>query len=149
MKTAYSRFVYYGGTPWTNEAVRVTQFQLLGDPIRVLKPTRHHGPVMKTYAGSFTNCFAVARPMPLLPSVMSAIFSFKLAPVWLSSYQNLSDCEDDSAEGAVFNQVTQSISPFGLIMARDIRKPLRFEVRRGTAYTCAKPPSTNNSIPVI
>jgi len=41
--------------------------------------------------------------MPLLPPVMSAIFSFKLAPVWLSSYQN-------------FNQVTQSISPFGLIM---------------------------------
>src|SRR5437870_5315627 len=27
---------------------------------------------MKTYAPSFTNCFAVARPMPLLPPVMSA-----------------------------------------------------------------------------
>jgi hypothetical protein len=31
-------------------------------------------PVMKTYAPSFTNCFAVARPIPLLPPVMSAIF---------------------------------------------------------------------------
>src|SRR5216684_4022831 len=31
-------------------------------------------PVIKTYAPSFTNCCAVARPMPLLPPVMSAIF---------------------------------------------------------------------------
>ena len=38
-------------------------------------------PVMKTYAPSFTNSFAVARPMPLLPPVMSAIFpsSFPMA----------------------------------------------------------------------
>src|SRR3989454_5226859 len=33
--------------------------------------SRRH--VMKTYAPSFTNCFAVARPMPLLPPVTSAI----------------------------------------------------------------------------
>src|SRR5262245_13066483 len=31
-------------------------------------------PVMKTYAPSCTNCFAVARPMPLLPPVMRALF---------------------------------------------------------------------------
>jgi len=30
--------------------------------------------VMNTYAPSFTNCFAVARPMPLLPPVTSATF---------------------------------------------------------------------------
>ena len=35
-------------------------------------------PVMKTYAPSFTNCLAVARPMPLLPPVMSAIFPSSL-----------------------------------------------------------------------
>src|SRR5713226_2351851 len=35
-------------------------------------------PVMKTYAPSSTNCFAVARPMPLLPPVTSAIFSSSL-----------------------------------------------------------------------
>src|SRR6266481_4593683 len=33
---------------------------------------------MKTYAPSFTNCFAVAKPMPLLPPVMSAIFPSSL-----------------------------------------------------------------------
>src|SRR6267142_2535615 len=33
---------------------------------------------MKTYAPSFTNCFAVARPMPLLPPVTSAIFPSSL-----------------------------------------------------------------------
>src|SRR5256885_10790563 len=36
-------------------------------------------PVMKTYAPSFTNCCAVARPMPLLPRVMRAIFPSSLA----------------------------------------------------------------------
>jgi hypothetical protein len=35
-------------------------------------------PVMKTNAPSFTNCFAVARPMPLLPPVMSVIFPSSL-----------------------------------------------------------------------
>jgi hypothetical protein len=35
-------------------------------------------PVMKTYAPSFTNCCAVARPMPLLPPVMRAIFPSSL-----------------------------------------------------------------------
>jgi hypothetical protein len=38
-------------------------------------------PVMKTYAPSCTNCFAVARPMPLLPPVMSAIFPSSLAMI--------------------------------------------------------------------
>src|SRR5262249_50182378 len=33
---------------------------------------------MKMYAPSLTNCFAVARPMPLLPPVMSAIFPSSL-----------------------------------------------------------------------
>src|SRR5438034_1198117 len=33
---------------------------------------------MKTYAPSFTNCFVVARPMPLLPPVISAIFPSSL-----------------------------------------------------------------------
>ena len=32
---------------------------------------------------------------------------------FLSSHQSLSDCEDDPAEGAALNQVTQSISRFG------------------------------------
>src|SRR6266436_6166551 len=33
---------------------------------------------MKTYAPSFTNCFAVARPMPLLPPVTRAVFPSSL-----------------------------------------------------------------------
>src|SRR6516225_9623446 len=33
---------------------------------------------MKTWAPSFTNCFAVAKPMPLLPPVMSAILPSSL-----------------------------------------------------------------------
>jgi hypothetical protein len=33
--------------------------------------------------------------------------------VFLSYYQSLSDCEDDSAKGAALNQVTESISRFG------------------------------------
>src|SRR4029077_12601004 len=40
-------------------------------------------PVMKTYAPSFTNCFAVARPMPPLPPVTSAIFPSSL-PIYFS-----------------------------------------------------------------
>src|SRR3989442_15243560 len=40
-------------------------------------------PVMKTYAPSFTNCLAVARPMPLLPPVMSASFPSSL-PMYFS-----------------------------------------------------------------
>src|SRR6266404_3817955 len=39
--------------------------------------------------------------------------SFKFVHIFLSSYQRMSDCEDDSAEGAVLNQVTQSIGRFG------------------------------------
>src|SRR5208283_3663729 len=35
-------------------------------------------PVTKTYAPSFANCFAVARPMPLLPPVMSVVFPSSL-----------------------------------------------------------------------
>src|SRR6476620_10089466 len=38
---------------------------------------------MKTYAPSFTNRFAVARPMPLLPPVMSAILPSSL-PMYFS-----------------------------------------------------------------
>src|SRR5882724_11292794 len=62
---------------------------------------------MKTYAPSCTNCFAVARPMPLLPPVMRATF-----PSSLFMYSYLSDCEDNSAEGATPHQVTQGISRF-------------------------------------
>src|SRR5712672_363488 len=40
-------------------------------------------PVMNTYAPSFTNCFAVARPMPPLPPVMSAILPSSL-PIYFS-----------------------------------------------------------------
>src|SRR5438128_7660099 len=40
-------------------------------------------PVMKTYAPSLTNCFAVARPMPLFPPVMRAIFPSSL-PMYFS-----------------------------------------------------------------
>src|SRR6266404_2703875 len=40
-------------------------------------------PIMKTYAPSFTNSFAVARPMPLLPPVTSAIFPSSL-PIYFS-----------------------------------------------------------------
>src|SRR5438309_6924827 len=41
-------------------------------------------PVMKTYAPSFTNSFAVARPMPLLPPVMRAVLPSSL-PMTFSS----------------------------------------------------------------
>src|SRR5882672_7850289 len=40
-------------------------------------------------------------------------FAFKFVHVFLSSHQSLSYCEDDPAEGAALNQVTQSISRFG------------------------------------
>src|ERR1700730_9914841 len=41
-------------------------------------------------------------------------FLFRTAVhVFFSSPQSLSDCEDDSAEGAALNQVTQSIRRFG------------------------------------
>src|SRR4029079_12820640 len=40
-------------------------------------------PVMKTDAPSWTNCFAVARPMPLLPPVTSATFPSSL-PIYSS-----------------------------------------------------------------
>src|SRR5258708_9457526 len=43
-------------------------------------------PVTNTCAPSFTNCLAVARPMPLLPSVISAIFPLSLAISF--SFQN-------------------------------------------------------------
>src|SRR6267378_3119401 len=53
-------------------------------------------PVMKTCAPSLTNCFAVAKPMPLLPPVMSAVFPTSLfmcsAPLIKTS-----DCEDVAA----------------------------------------------------
>src|SRR6267142_2438565 len=69
-------------------------------------------PVMKTYAPSCTNCFAVARPMPLLPPVMRAIFPSSLF-MYSSSYRSLSDSEDDPAEGAALHQVPQRLSRFG------------------------------------
>ena len=40
-------------------------------------------PVMKTYAPSATKRFAVARPMPLLPPVMRAIFPDSLSDMLL------------------------------------------------------------------
>jgi hypothetical protein len=40
-------------------------------------------------------------------------FSFQLVHIFFSSHQSLSDCEDDPAEGAALNQVTQRISRFG------------------------------------
>src|SRR5882672_3237818 len=53
--------------------------------------------VMKTYAPSFTNWFAVARGMPLLPPVTSAIFPSSL--LMYSLLSSKSDRQDDSAEG--------------------------------------------------
>src|SRR5258708_39261990 len=38
---------------------------------------------------------------------------FKFVHIFLSSYQSQSDCQDDPAEGAAVDQVTQSISRFG------------------------------------
>jgi hypothetical protein len=38
---------------------------------------------MKTYAPSATNLFAVAKPMPLFPPVLSAIFPSSLFPILL------------------------------------------------------------------
>ena len=67
---------------------------------------------MKMYAPSLTNCFAVARPMPLLAPVMSAIFPSSSVHVFLSFIKSVSDCEDDPAEGAALNQVTERISRF-------------------------------------
>src|SRR6476659_1223415 len=42
---------------------------------------------MNTYAPSFTNSFAVARPIPLLPPVTSAIFPSSL-PIYFSLFGN-------------------------------------------------------------
>jgi len=42
-------------------------------------------PGYEDYAPSSTNCFAVARPMPLVPPVMSANFSFELTHLSLHS----------------------------------------------------------------
>jgi hypothetical protein len=36
---------------------------------------------MKTYASSDTNLFAVAKPMPLVPQVIIAIFPSSLFPI--------------------------------------------------------------------
>ncbi len=44
-------------------------------------------PVMKTKAPSLTNSFAVAKPMPLLPPVISAIFPSSFAMGYLLSEQ--------------------------------------------------------------
>src|ERR1700733_8109225 len=41
-------------------------------------------PVMKTYAPSATKRFAVARPIPLVPPVTSAIFPSSLQPIFSS-----------------------------------------------------------------
>jgi hypothetical protein len=68
---------------------------------------------MRTYTPSLTNCFAVTRPDATIASGNDCDFSFKLVHVFLSSCQNLSDSEDNSAEGAALNQITQSISRFG------------------------------------
>jgi hypothetical protein len=42
---------------------------------------------MKTYAPSDTNRFAVAKPMPLPPPVMTATFPSSLFPILLFCYQ--------------------------------------------------------------
>ena len=44
---------------------------------------------------------------------MSKIYLLASEDKMIRAFRNLSDCEDDPAEGAVLNQVTQSISRFG------------------------------------
>src|ERR1700716_1277789 len=66
-------------------------------------------PVMKMYAPSFTNCFAVARPMPLLPPVMSASFPSSLpmyVPLVAGDGRPLPH-QHHSAEGTVFDQMAE------------------------------------------
>src|SRR3989454_546480 len=59
-------------------------------------------PVMKTYAPSFTNAFAVARPMPLLPPVMSAIFPSRLPMSFSLATAPDHEVRDDDLNGLVF-----------------------------------------------
>src|SRR3989449_3362793 len=56
---------------------------------------------MKTYAPSFTNCFAVARPMPLLPPVMSAIFPSSLPMFFSLPAARHHEIRDDDLNGLV------------------------------------------------
>ena len=62
-----SRSPRFDTSPWT-------PVTLLPISLTAAANSGSRRPVMKTYAPSFTNCFAVARPMPLLPPVMRAIF---------------------------------------------------------------------------
>src|SRR5260370_32657571 len=64
-------------------------------------------PVMKTYAPSFTNCFAVARPMPLFPPVTSATFPSSLPMVVLLGARLRHDCLDDA--DTTFQQVAPEL----------------------------------------
>src|SRR5437588_3174133 len=58
-------------------------------------------PVTNTYAPSFTNSFAVARPMPLLPPVMSAIFPSSLPMFFSLPAARHHEIRDDDLNGLV------------------------------------------------
>ena len=51
--------------------------------------------VMKMYAPSFTNRFAVARPMPLLPPVSQCVFRSGL-PIYFTSVVSTTTCDGRS-----------------------------------------------------
>src|SRR5207245_2185249 len=53
-----------------------------------------------------TNAFAVARPIPLVPPVMSAVFPSSLFIYFPPLFIKLSDCEDDPTVGAILNQAS-------------------------------------------
>src|SRR5215468_9634170 len=89
---------------------------------------------MKTYAPSFTNCFAVARPMPLLPPVTTAIFPSSLpmfVPLELIDTQCASFLDDESeVMGQMLNRAVDHLvhGPVTAI-ANDSRPLPRFRWR--------------------
>lgn len=68
------------------EAIKIAQVRhvflcagyISSDPLHCRGQLRITTPLMKMYAPSFTNYFAVERPMPLSAPVMSAIFPSSL-----------------------------------------------------------------------
>jgi hypothetical protein len=82
---------------------------ILGYPRLLIRKSQ---PLQKERSCAFTS-LAVAKPDATIVAGNECDVSVGLVPVFLSSDQRLSDCEDDSAEEAAINQVAQSISCFG------------------------------------